>query len=110
MRWVEISQATVIEIKGNAKTPVHITAVVDIETPYVEFSYKDENLRLHYDFKPNDVVEVDFLKEKVFINGELQQNTIDLVKADFFHLDHGINEVSTTPAMQVDVKYKERWL
>jgi len=105
-----MSQTNEVEIKGNAKTPVHITAVVDTEIPYVEFAHKDESLMLHYDFKPNDVIEVDFEKEKVYINGKLQQSTIDLVKADFFELGHGINEIKTVPAMQLDVKYRERWL
>ena len=108
-RWIELSQASEIYIDGNATTPVFITAVIEENIPYVEFQFKDQSLRLHYDFEIGDVVKVDFEKRKVFINGELSMTTIDLERADFFRLDMGENEITTIPAMTLDVKYNERW-
>lgn len=110
MRWVEIAQINRLFIRSNSDTPVFVTAVVTNDVPYVEFSLGDKALRLHEEFKDGDVVKVDFDKEIVYINGEERNKTIDLVKADFFWLHAGENEVKTIPAMQLDVKYNERWL
>lgn len=109
-RWIELSQASEIVIDGNATTPIYLTAVIEVDIPYIEFQFKDQSLRLHYDFEKGDVVKVDFEKRKVFINGKLQMTTIDLLKADFFRLDQGVNEIRTIPSMTLDVKYNERWL
>lgn len=110
MRWVEISQKNQIHIESNADTPVYITAKVTDEVPYVEFKLGDESLRIHEDFKEGDRVEVDFDKEIVYIDGEERNKAIDLENADFFWLHAGENDVETIPAMELDVKYKERWL
>lgn len=109
-RWIELSQASEIYIEGNATTPIYVTAVVEDDVPYAEFSFKDQALRLHYDFEDGDVIKVDFEKRKVFINGKPQMTTIDILKADFFRLDQGVNEIRTIPSMTLDVKYNERWL
>lgn len=105
-----MSQTNEIYIESNGDTPVFMTAVVSEEMPYVEFSLGEQSLRLHYDFEEDDVVKVDFDKEVVFINGKEQNVTIDLLKADFFWLHTGMNDVKTVPPMQLDVKYMERWL
>jgi len=110
MRWIEIAQRNEVNVEGTVRTAPIITSVIKEEIPYVEYSVDDEKLRLHYPFKVNDVVRVDFSKQKVFINEQLQMETIDLVYADFFRLKPGLNEISTVPAMQLEVKYTERWL
>lgn len=115
MRWVEISQATEVEIKGNAGALPYVTCVVTDEMPYFLMSKEDEKnnelarLKIHYDIKNNDVVEVDFDKHKVIINGELMQETIDFKYADFFHFESGINYIRTVPSMQIEVEYTEKW-
>lgn len=108
-RWIELAQASQIFIEGNATTPIYLTAALEDDMPYVEFIYKDQSLRLHYDFEEGDRVEVDFEKRKVFINGELSMTTIDIERADFFRLEMGENDIMTIPSMTLDVKYNERW-
>ncbi|WP_029265675.1 phage distal tail protein [Virgibacillus alimentarius] len=109
MRWLEISQATEIEVKGNAGAEPFVTVVMKEDMPYLQLSKKDEILRLHYDFKKNDVIKIDFEKNKVFINDKLQMKTIDLLYADFFSFESGINLIRTIPSMQIEVEYTERW-
>ncbi|WP_200411286.1 phage distal tail protein [Virgibacillus salexigens] len=110
MRWIEIAQTNEVKVKGTAETAPMITAVIKDEIPYMQLSCKEKVLRLHYDFKKNDVVIVDFAKEKVYINGELQMKAVDLLYADFFRLQPEKNEIKTVPTMQLEVEYKERWL
>lgn len=110
MKWLEMAQTNEVDVKGTASVEPFITAVIKDEIPYMQLSHGDEILRIHYDFKKNDVVKVDFEKEKVFINDELNMKTIDLLYADFFKLDPGINEIRTVPTMQLDIKYTERWI
>lgn len=105
-----MAQTNEVEIEGSYPTSIIITAVLEESMPYVEFSLGDERLRLHYDFEPKDVIKVDFEKEKVYINNELQMETIDLLYADFFKLKHGVNEIKTIPTMQLTVDYREGWL
>ena len=110
MRWIEVSQTNEVDVKGTVDTAPFITAVIKNEIPYIQLSCREEGLRIHYDFKNNDVVKIDFNKKKVFINDRLQMHTIDLVHADFFKLKPGMNEIKTVPAMQLEVVYTERWL
>jgi len=110
MRWLEMAQTNEVDVKGTEETAPFITAVIKDEIPYMQLSCRDEILRIHYDFKKNDVVKIDFEKEKVFINGELQMKTVDLLYADFFMLKPGLNIIKTVPTMQLEVKYTERWL
>lgn len=110
MKWIEMSQTNEVNVKGTAKTEPFVTAVIKDEIPYLQLKCRDEILRIHYDFKKNDVVKIDFEKEKVFINDELNMKTIDLLYADFFKLEPGINEIRTVPMMQLDIKYVERWI
>ncbi|WP_077296210.1 phage distal tail protein [Virgibacillus pantothenticus] len=110
MRWIEMAQTNEVTVKGTAETAPFITAVIKDEIPYMQLSCRDEILRIHYNFKKNDVVKVDFDKRKVFINGRLQMKTVDLLYADFFMLQPGYNEIKTVPTMQLEVEYTERWL
>lgn len=110
MRWIEMAQTNEVTVKGTAETAPYITAVIKDEIPYMQLSCRDEILRLHYDFKKNDVVKIDFDKSKVFINNRLQMKTVDLLYADFFKLQPGLNEIKTVPTMQLEVEYTERWL
>ncbi|NBJ70618.1 MULTISPECIES: phage tail domain-containing protein [Clostridia] len=110
MRWIEMAQKNEVYVEGTASTAPMITSVLKEEIPYVEFSLSEQRLRLHYPFKVNDVVRIDCLTQKVWINEQLQMETIDLVYADFFHLNPGQNEIKTIPAMQLEVMYTERWL
>lgn len=99
-----------INVNGTAKTAPFITAVIKEAAPYIQLSCRDKTLKLHYNFKKNDVVKIDFEKRKVFINGQLQMKTVDLLYADFFNLQPGKNIISTVPSMQLEVQYTERWL
>lgn len=110
MRWIEMAQKNEVYVNGTAAASPMITSVLKEGIPYVEYSLADEKLRLHHPFKVNDVVTVDFSKQKVWINGQLQMEAIDLVYADFFQLRPGKNEIKTIPAMQLEVTYTERWL
>ncbi|WP_077704938.1 phage distal tail protein [Virgibacillus dokdonensis] len=110
MRWIEMSQTNEVTVKGTADTAPFIMAVIKDEIPYMQLSCRDEILRIHYNFKKNDVVKIDFDKRKVFINGRLQMETVDLRYADFFKLEPGYNEIKTVPTMQLEVEYTERWL
>lgn len=110
MRWIEMAQTNEVTVKGTADTAPYITAVIKNEIPYMQLSCRNEILRLHYDFKKNDIVKIDFKKRKVFINNHLQMETVDLRYADFFKLKPGLNEIKTVPTMQLEVTYTERWL
>ncbi|GAA0422854.1 hypothetical protein GT022_17665 [Agaribacter marinus] len=110
MRWIEIAQKYEVNVQGSVEAYPIITAVTQKEIPYIKLSVGNAALKLHYPFKKNDTVKVDFDKRKVFINDELQMTSVDLTDADFFPLTPGLNEIQTVPAMQLEVKYRERWL
>lgn len=107
---VQTEKEIQITNNGTAKTPPYIKAVLQEDASQIDFTLNDEMIRLHYDFTSNDIVEIDFDKEKVYINGSEQMTTIDLFYANFFKLDTGSNTLTTEPLMQLDIKHNERWL
>lgn len=107
---IETSQQIDVIVEGTARTPPIITAIVQETTSQIKFEIRNKILILHYNFKENDVIKIDCIKEKVYINGSLQMTTIDLLYADFFHLDTGLNTITIDPIMRLDISYNERWL
>jgi len=104
------SQTNEINVGGTAKTPAIMQAVVPSAVSQVDFTNGNETLRLNNSFSQNDIIVIDFEKEKVFINDTVSMTTVDILNSDFFKLNPGTNIIETNPAMQISGEYTERWL
>ncbi|WP_208585759.1 distal tail protein Dit [Gracilibacillus suaedae] len=104
---------TTITLNSTAKTPPIITATIQESTNSLSVVHQEtgEEIVINYNLVAGNVVEIDCENNKVSIDGELQMNAIDLMKADFPSLVAGENNFTLTPASTtLSTDYIERWL
>lgn len=107
---IEKTETGEVSIESEFESPFLIESEIKEDAEYAEFKRNDDVLRLNYDFDKKDKIKIDTEKEVVFINGEEKNVTIDLLKADFFKILPGKNDLQLHPKMQIKITYKERWM
>lgn len=111
----DISNDTVTVVNnGSAETKPVIKArfSVSVSDFIITHSESGKSVRVIRNFAVNDVLEVDFPKEKIILNGIVSMPSLDVSLSDFFDLKPGNNTLTITPAgvATTEITFKERWL
>lgn len=104
------SKSKSITLQGNTDSPFILKGVANSDFKDVKMTLGGEVLKLNYDFKQYDRIEIDTKREVVDVNGKSKNVIIDLIDADFFHLSPGQNVIKVSQDMDVEITYRERWL
>jgi predicted phage tail component-like protein len=98
---------------GTAKTKPTITATFTATASELKVTHEGtgQYVRVIRNFIAGDVLELDFAKEKITINGIVSMTSLDWANSDFFSLVPGSNTLNATPVgvANTEIKYLEKW-
>lgn len=99
---------------GTALTKPTITATFTATATEFRVTHAESGqyVRIIRNFVVGDVLELDFAKEKVTLNGIVNMTLLDWANSDFFELKPGSNTLNVTPVgvANTEITYQERWV
>lgn len=111
-----ISATGTNEIKGHKSTPWRTKTTFASDQVGYDFKFnapgktalRDINkIKLNYSFKNNDVLEIDYSKRRVLVNGKDVTNTLVIIQSNFMELP--IGQVEFESSNDTEVFYHERY-
>ncbi|MDC3414263.1 distal tail protein Dit [Terrihalobacillus insolitus] len=99
-----------VNVIGTADTSPQVDVYIGSASPDLTIKNGTKTLRVIWNFVAGDVLNLDFKKEKITINGTIQMTSLDLNNPDFFVLNTGNNTITVTPSTNTVLEYREAYL